>query len=139
MSDTETEGGDGVRYPDYSDVTSTFGDRITLAREALGLGQDDLAGKMGIKLKTLRNWEEDRAEPRANKLQMLAGILNVSIIWLMSGQGEQPEFVSSSIHATVRDCLHELQTLQAEQRRISDRMYSLERRLQLAFNGIEAG
>ena len=36
---------------------------------------------------TLRNWEEDRAEPRANRLQMLAGMLDVSLVWLISGLG----------------------------------------------------
>ena len=42
---------------------------------------------MGIRPQTLRNWEEDRAEPRANRLQMLAGMLDVSLVWLMSGRG----------------------------------------------------
>ena len=75
---------------DYTDATSTFGDRLGLAREAMGLSQAELAERIGVKAATLRNWEEDRAEPRANKLQMLAGLLNAPMIWLMSGQGEAP-------------------------------------------------
>ena len=73
MSDTSQNSG----Y--YSDDAATFGDRVAAAREAIGLGQSDLARRLGIKEKTLRGWEEDTAEPRANKLQMVAGILNVSM------------------------------------------------------------
>ncbi len=75
---------------DYSDETSTFGDRLVAARESAGMTQTQLAHRLGVKLQTLRNWEEDRSEPRANKLQMVAGMLNTSMVWLMSGQGEAP-------------------------------------------------
>ncbi|MCB1352261.1 MAG: helix-turn-helix transcriptional regulator [Rhodobacteraceae bacterium] len=122
---------------DYSDAAATFGDRITLAREALGLDQLGLSEKLGVKLTTLQNWEEDRAEPRANKLQMLAGVLNVSMIWLISGRGEQPGFAGQEAHRVVEECLAELRELQGEQRQISERMVQVERRLRLAFDGVE--
>ena len=38
--------------------------------------------------------ENDNSEPRANRLSMLAGLLNVSITWLISAEGsgvEEPE------------------------------------------------
>jgi HTH-type transcriptional regulator, cell division transcriptional repressor len=120
---------------DYSDDTSTFGDRLTLAREALGLGQEDLADKLGVKLRTLRNWEENCAEPRANRLQMLAGVLNVSMIWLMSGRGDQPAFAGRDTHRVVEDCLVELQSLQSRQRHIADQIHHVERKLRLALSG----
>lgn len=119
---------------DYSDDASTFGDRLTLAREAAGLDQEGLAEKLGIKLKTLRNWEDNRAEPRANRLHMLAGLLNVSIIWLMNGKGEQPEIASDATQRVVRDCLAELQALEAEQRQLAERVHHVERRLRLALD-----
>lgn len=72
----------------YHDDKATFGDRITGAREAAGLSQDELAHKLGIKLRTLKEWEDDLSEPRANKLAMLSGVLNVSLRWLMTGQGD---------------------------------------------------
>lgn len=72
----------------YHDDKATFGDRITGAREAAGLGQEELARRLGIKLRTLKEWEDDLSEPRANKLAMLCGILNVSLRWLMTGQGD---------------------------------------------------
>ena len=61
----------------YGPDAATFGDRIAAAREAAGMGQEKLARRLGVKLKTLHGWENDLAEPRANKLQMLAGLLNV--------------------------------------------------------------
>ena len=69
----------------FTDEIATFGDRLAAAREAVGFSQDDLAARLGVLGKTIRKWEEDRAEPRANKLQMLAGVLNVSMPWLLSG------------------------------------------------------
>jgi len=114
---------------DYSDETSTFGDRLTIARESLGLDAPELAHRIGVKLQTLRNWEEDRSEPRANKLQMLAGMLNVSIVWLMSGQGDAPTAEPATDNAAAEDCVAELRRLRAEQMKVVERMARLEKRL----------
>ncbi len=102
---------------DYTDATSTFGDRLGFAREAMGLSQAELARRIGVKSQTLRNWEEDRAEPRANKLQMLAGMLNAPMIWLMSGQGTAPAagLAASASGGGAEDCLSELRRLRGEQ------------------------
>ena len=115
---------------DYSDDSSTFGDRLALAREAAGMSQKDLAHRLGTKLPTLRNWEEDRAEPRANKLQMLAGMLNVSMGWLMSGQGAAPvQTAEGGIQVALRACLADLRELRGDQIRAMDRTARLEKRL----------
>jgi len=72
----------------YGADTATFGDRVAAAREAAGMTQKQLAKRLGVKLPTVRGWEEDLSEPRANKLSMMAGLLNVSIVWLLTGEGE---------------------------------------------------
>ena len=72
----------------YSEDAATFGDRVAGAREAINMSQEELARRLGVKLKTVHGWENDMSEPRANKLQMLAGVLNVSIMWLINGEGE---------------------------------------------------
>ncbi len=64
---------------------STLGGRIESARLAQGLTSAQLAARMGVLTKTIRNWLTDRSEPRANKLVTLAGVLNVSVRWLMTG------------------------------------------------------
>lgn len=71
----------------YSDEVATFGDRLTDARMAAGMSQKDLARRIGVRSVTVRHWEENAKEPRANRLQMLAGMLNVSLMWLLNGEG----------------------------------------------------
>ena len=113
---------------DFTDDASTFGDRIVVAREALGLAPADLARKLGIKLETLENWENDRAEPRANKLQMLAGLLNVPIIWLMSGSGEHGlDGAESGAHR--QELIAELRKVRELHSEIGTRLSRLERKL----------
>tara|TARA_Y100001968_G_C19187894_1_gene633709 strand:- start:289 stop:711 length:423 start_codon:yes stop_codon:yes gene_type:complete len=73
--------------PYYSEKIATFGDRLCAAREAYGLSQKDFATKVGITVRTVQAWENDVNEPRANKLQMVSALLNVSMVWLMSGLG----------------------------------------------------
>jgi transcriptional regulator with XRE-family HTH domain len=72
----------------YSPDAATFGDRVAAAREAAGMDQATLARRLGVRLATLRGWENDTSEPRANRLSTLAGLLNVSMMWLINGEGE---------------------------------------------------
>jgi len=125
-----TEPDDFADDHDFSDQAATFGDRIAAAREAMGMSQAQLARRMGIKTATLKNWEDDRSEPRANKLQMLAGVLNASIIWLMSGEGEGVSYreylpPAPEVHGLVAE-LREIREMQAE---LAKRTLRLERRL----------
>ncbi|MEM1264838.1 MAG: helix-turn-helix transcriptional regulator [Pseudomonadota bacterium] len=122
---------------DYSDAASTFGDRITVARQARNMTQAQLARRLGIRIETLSNWEHDRSEPRANKLQMLAGLLNVSIIWLMSGEGDAPALdptPSTSGAETVEAIVSELRDLRLRHADIGQRLGRLEKRLRALDN-----
>lgn len=115
----------------YSEETATFGDRMAGARDAMGMTQTDLAKRMGVKLKTVRAWEDDLSEPRANKLQMLAGILNVSLMWLLSGEGQgldepTPDAVLPS---DISEMLTEIRLVKTEMDRLVDRLGVLEKRL----------
>jgi HTH-type transcriptional regulator, cell division transcriptional repressor len=115
---------------DWGDEAATFGDRLAHARDSVGMSQAQLAHRMGIKLQTLRNWEENRSEPRANRLQMLAGMLNVSMVWLMTGRGEAPRNdggESSGSEAAV--CVAELRAIRVEQTRLVERLGRLEKQL----------
>jgi transcriptional regulator with XRE-family HTH domain len=62
----------------------------TLAPDAMGLTVEEISAIAGVMAETWTNWENDRAEPRANRLDMLARILQVSIAWLLDGQGKGP-------------------------------------------------
>ena len=118
----------------YDEESATFGDRLALAREAAGLTQAQLAIKVGIRLKTLQNWETARSEPRASRLQILAGVLNVSIVWLLTGEGEggvqaPPEEPPVSPGTEVAAILKEMRDLRVAQMKLLDRMAKLEKRL----------
>ncbi len=74
----------------FDPAATTFGDRVAGAREQAGMSQVEMAKRLGIKVKTLIAWEDDLSEPRANKLSMMAGLLNVSLPWLLTGEGDGP-------------------------------------------------
>ncbi|MFD0858878.1 helix-turn-helix domain-containing protein [Roseovarius aquimarinus] len=69
---------------------TTFGDRLAGAREMANMTQAQLAKRLGVKKKTLEDWENDLRGPRAMRLSMLAGLLNVSLLWLLTGEGDGP-------------------------------------------------
>ncbi|MEP2534031.1 helix-turn-helix transcriptional regulator [Shimia sp.] len=72
----------------YGEDVATFGDRLAAAREAAGLKRIEFAKRLGVKKATISDWEDDLSEPRANRLQMMAGLLNVSVGWLLTGEGD---------------------------------------------------
>lgn len=123
---------DGVDSQDwYSDETATFGDRLAAAREAAGLSQKELAQRVGIKTSTLRNWEEDLSEPRANRFSILAGILGVSLSWLLMGEGEgieAPDF-DEPMAPDMTAILTDLRAVRAQMAQATDHMARLEKRL----------
>ena len=118
----------------YSQETATFGDRIAAARDAVGLGQSELAERLGVKLKTIVAWEDDIAEPRANKLQMLAGVLNVSMRWLLTGAGEgvQGPELENDLGANVNALLTEMRDLRGQASTLAERIGRVEKQLRAA-------
>ncbi len=130
MTDSDTEEGW------YSHEAATFGDRVAAGRETLGLSQSELARKLGVKLRTVQAWEDDRTEPRANKLQMLAGVLNVSLIWLLRGEGEGVAAPGDSgIDGDVAALLTEIRQIRGAFLQSADRLGALEKRLRGALKG----
>ncbi len=115
----------------FSDKVATFGDRMAWAREAAGLTQPDLARRLGVKLVTIQGWEEDRAEPRANRLQMMAGMLNVSLRWLLTGQGDGLDAPpgETSVSGDAREILAELSRVRAQMLELARQTGRLEKRL----------
>ena len=115
----------------YGPDAATFGDRISAAREASGLNQTQLAKSLGVKLATLKGWEQDLSEPRANKLSMLAGLLNVTVMWLLNGEGEGVDDPDTKlvVEKGLNDMLLEMRELRTVLKGSSDRLGMLEKRL----------
>jgi transcriptional regulator with XRE-family HTH domain len=110
---------------------TTFGDRLAGAREAAGMSQAELSKRLGVKLKTLKSWEDDLSEPRANKLSMIAGLLNVSLLWLLSGEGQgaEPPEETVELSSDMKDLLTEIRDIRAQMALSSDRLGRLEKAL----------
>ena len=74
-----------IFFDDKQDTT--LGGRVFQAREAAEMTVGQVIRRLGVRKATYLAWEADRSEPRANKLVALAGILNVSPTYLLSGLG----------------------------------------------------
>ncbi|MEM8731009.1 MAG: helix-turn-helix transcriptional regulator [Pseudomonadota bacterium] len=115
----------------YGPETATFGDRIAGARELAGMSQAQLARRLGVKKNTILAWEDDRSDPRANRLQMMAGLLNVSITWLLTGEGDGPDGPKpeGSADAGLAELAAEMRELRAQMRRNAEAAARIEKQL----------
>lgn len=114
----------------YSADAATFGDRVAAAREAAGLTVAALARQLGVKLETVQNWENDHSEPRANKLQMMSGMLNVSMRWLLTGEGDGIDSPNAGFdNSDLTKALADLARMRAQALALSQDMGHLEKRL----------
>lgn len=78
------------------DEEMTLGGRIHHSRTQAGMSLQMLANLAGVKASTLRAWENDRSEPRVNKLVALSGILGVSPTFFIAEEGNAGKGVSST-------------------------------------------
>ena len=115
----------------YGPETATFGDRLSAAIEKCGMTQKLVAKRLGIKVATLKSWEQDISEPRANRLSMLAGLLGVSIMWLLHGEGDGVEHSDNETQVTpeINDLLSEVRALQTGLLSSADKLAKLEKQL----------
>jgi len=115
----------------FTEDRATLGDRIAAAREAAGLSQAQLATRLGVRRKTLDAWERDSSEPRANRVQMLAAMLNVSLRWLLSGEGDgittTPEGAGDM--RQIAEALEDLRRMRAQIKALAEGVAKVERRL----------
>ena len=120
----------------FDPETTTFGDRLAGAREQAGMTQGQLAKRLGVKKKSLDNWENDISDPRANHLSILAGLLNVTLSWLMSGEGEGPSDPSDNdMPAGAAELLSDIREISGTITRAGARLARVERQLQVLLNG----
>lgn len=74
---------------EHVDEKHTLGGRIAMLREEAGYTTAELSRIIGVREMTFTNWEQDRSEPRINKLVALSGILGVSPAFLMAELGRR--------------------------------------------------
>ena len=73
----------------------TLGGRLYASRQNAGMSLNLAARLLGVKSSTLKSWENDRSEPRVNKLVALAGLLGVSPTHFMAEEGNDGVDVSA--------------------------------------------
>ena len=69
----------------------TLGGRLYASRQNVGMSLNLVARLLGVKASTLKSWENDRSEPRVNKLVALAGLLGVSPTHFLAEEGYDGE------------------------------------------------
>tara|TARA_A200000113_G_scaffold220001_1_gene229477 strand:- start:855 stop:1250 length:396 start_codon:yes stop_codon:yes gene_type:complete len=73
----------------------TLGGRLYASRQNAGMSLNLTARLLGVKSSTLKSWENDRSEPRVNKLVALAGLLGVSPTHFIAEEGNDGVDVSA--------------------------------------------
>lgn len=73
----------------------TLGGRLHASRQNAGMSLHMAANLLGVKSSTLKSWENDRSEPRVNKLVALAGLLGVSPTHFLAEEGNDGIEVSA--------------------------------------------
>ncbi|OJI95275.1 helix-turn-helix protein [Planktotalea frisia] len=116
----------------YGPDAATFGDRLAAARDNAKMTQAQMARRLGIKASTLKAWEQDLSEPRANHLSIMAGVLNVSMMWLMNGEGEgldAPNADGPVSEADLGELLRDMRDLRVTISQSAEQLGRLEKRL----------
>jgi len=118
----------------FETAAATFGGRLKAARKAKGLTIASMGQKLGVEAAKVATWESDDDTPRANRIQMLAGLLNVSIIWLITGESNGTTNVAETHDrpTIINDTLGEITQLKTTLLDAHAKLESLEQRLQEA-------
>ncbi|HFN5073012.1 TPA: LexA family protein [Pseudomonas aeruginosa] len=69
----------------HSGRMSTLQQRITAARELVGLSQSELARNLGVTPQAVQSWESGKSSPRGKRLDELCRLLQVTVTWLVTG------------------------------------------------------
>jgi transcriptional regulator with XRE-family HTH domain len=105
----------------------TTGGRLSRAREASGLTVKDLAWRLGVKIATVKAWESDRSQPSSHRLSNIAGLLKVSLSWIVHGVGigpaeEEPQTDGDQANPEITAQLNRLRLLHVETGLLLERM-----------------
>lgn len=67
----------------------SFGWRLRSARARAGLARHDLADMVGFSYMTIERYETGKRSPTLDKMKSLAVALDVSLAWLVTGEGPE--------------------------------------------------
>lgn len=103
--------------------TDTLGGRLSRTREAMGLSIALVARRVGVAPRTVQEWENDRSEPNVERLSLLAGVLDVNLVWLLHGVGDAPvDDIGPDPLLAIAAQLEKLQRMHADTGQIIERL-----------------
>ena len=103
--------------------SDTPGGRLSRLRDSKGLTIAQVARRLGVKAKAVQDWESDRSEPAVEHLNLLAGMLDVSIVWLLHGVGDAPAHdIGPDPLLAIAGQLEKLKRMHADSGRIIERL-----------------
>ncbi|HAF1587713.1 TPA: helix-turn-helix domain-containing protein [Salmonella enterica] len=84
-------------YAPY-DGSMTIAFRIQIAREKLGMSEDDLAEKLNIHPGDVLTWEDGADQPLAGMVIPLANALKCDPMWLLTGESSNHQSPATPVH-----------------------------------------
>lgn len=119
---------------------TTFGVRLKQARKNKRMTQNDVADRLGIDFTTVSKYENDKSQPDNETLRELAGLYEVSLDWLLTGQtakgispnriwvNGQPEELTDAEALYLLESLEMYRLLQAKRKRESAKKAAAEKK-----------
>ena len=107
----------------------TLGGRLYASRQNAGISLNLAASLLGVKSSTLKSWENDRSEPRVNKLVALAGLLGVSPTHFLAEEGDDGLNMSAnkgSRKELVEMLKEEISHAREEQKKLNQRLRKID-------------
>lgn len=108
----------------------TLGGRLSRTRESKGISIATVARRVGVKPKTVQEWESDRSEPSVEHLALIERVLDVNLVWLLHGVGEAPaDDIGPDPLLAIAAQMEKLQKMHADTGQIIERLQRELRRL----------
>ena len=107
----------------------SLGGRLYAARRNAGMNLSLAASLRGVKTSTLTSWENDRSEPRVNKLVALAGLLGVSPTHFLAEEGNDGadmSTISSHRSKLVEMLKEEMSCAHEHQKQLNERLRKID-------------
>ena len=111
----------------------TLGGRLYASRQNAGLSLNLAARLLGVKASTLKSWENDRSEPRVNKLVALAGLLGVSPTHFLAEEwhdGEDGSALKGRRGRLVEMLKEEVSCAHEQQKQLNERLRKIDALIQ---------
>lgn len=91
---------DGTRRMLRVVTLKEIGTRMAKARKAAGLSQEELAVKMGVRVRTVQRWESGDNAAQITSLSSYAELTGVTLAWLIGAVGgDEPQLSTDAVEA----------------------------------------